>query len=326
MPGPARQPVVLLVHALPAAVEQELERRFVVRRRHTDLDPEPAELVAAASECEALVPTVTDRIPAAVFATSNRRLRIVANFGVGVDLIDREAAGRAGVVVTNTPDVLTDCTADLTIALMLMALRRLGEGERLLRSGRWTGWRPTFFLGRRASGKTLGIVGMGRIGRAVAQRARDGFGMRIIYHTLEVLPRSVERELGAEPRTLEGLLAEADIVSLHCPLTPDTRGLLNAARLALLQPHAILVNTARGALVDEAALASALREGRLAGAGLDVFATEPAVPSDLLQLENVVLLPHLGSATMETRTAMGMRVVANLEAFFEGREPPDRVA
>lgn len=321
--GPTR-PAVLLLHRLPDPVEAELERDFRVDRRSTDDDPGVEELLRAAARYDALVPTVTDEVPGSVFAGRGRRLRIVANFGVGVERIDLGAARRAGVVVTNTPGVLTDCTADLTIALMLMALRRLGEGERMLRAGRWTGWRPVGFLGRRLTGRTLGIVGFGRIGRAVAARARHGFGMRVLYHSRRPEPGAAAA-IGAEARTLEQLLAEADVVSLHCPATPGTINLLDARRLALMRPDAVLINTARGALVDEAALAAALREGRLAGAGLDVFREEPAVPRELVGLDNVVLLPHLGSATIETRTAMGMRVVENLRAFFSGRPVPDPV-
>jgi lactate dehydrogenase-like 2-hydroxyacid dehydrogenase len=319
----ARRPAVLVLHELPDPVEAALDAAFAVTRR-SSADPAPvAELAEAAARFDALVPTVTDRLPAAVFEAADRRLRLVANFGVGVEHIDLEAARRAGVAVTNTPGVLTDCTADLTVALMLMALRRLGEGERLVRGGGWTGWRPVGFLGRRVTGLTLGIVGFGRIGRAVAARARHGFGMRVLYHSRSAAPPDVAAALGAERRGLDELLAEADVVSLHCPATPETVRLLDARRLARMKPGAVLVNTARGVLVDEAALAEALREGRLLAAGLDVFADEPRVPEALLALENVVLLPHLGSGTVETRTDMGQRVVANLRAFFDGRPPPD---
>lgn len=319
------RPRVLLLHPIPGSVEAALEAEFAVDRRGADDDPAVDDLTRAAARYDAIVPTVTDRLPAGVFAGPGRRLRIVANFGVGVERIDLEAARRHGIVVTNTPGVLTDCTADLTIALILMTLRRLGEAERMLRAGRWTGWRPTGFLGRRASGRTLGIVGFGRIGRAVALRAARGFGMRVLYHSRTRAPAGVEAASGAEWRPLDRLLAESDIVSLHCPATPETTNLMNRERLALMRADAILVNTARGLLVDEAALVEALRAGRLAGAGLDVYAEEPRVPAGLIDLENVVLLPHLGSATIETRTAMGERVLANLRAFFAGRVPPDQV-
>ncbi len=264
---------------------------------------------------------MTDQVPADIFEQPGRRLRIVANFGVGVNLIDLAAATRAGVVVTNTPDVLTDCTADLTIGLMLMALRRLGEGERLVRAGRWDGWQPTQLLGRRVSGLTLGIVGMGRIGRAVADRARLGFGM-----TVRWAGRDPGSAAHAGRMALDDLLRTVDVVSLHCPATLETIGLLDARRIGLLRPDAVLINTARGALIDEIALAEALRTGRLRAAGLDVYREEPRVPAELLALDNVVLLPHLGSATVETRTAMGMLAADNLDAFFAGSPPPNRVA
>jgi lactate dehydrogenase-like 2-hydroxyacid dehydrogenase len=275
---------------------------------------------------DALLPTVTDRITADVLGAEPRRVRIVSNFGVGYNNIDVEAARRLGVVVTNTPDVLTDDTADIAVALMLMAARRLGEGERQVRAGEWTGWRPTHLLGTKLSGKTLGIIGLGRIGRAVARRAHHGFGMRVLYYDPPV-PPAVAAEVGAEPAdSLEAVLAESDVVSLHCPATPETRHLMNAERLRLMKRGALLVNTARGDVVDEAALATALADGVIAGAGLDVFEREPAVSDPLRRMENVVLLPHLGSATVETRVAMGERALDNLIAFFEGQEPRDRVA
>ncbi len=307
-------------------MEAELSRDFEVARRPDDTDPGANELAQAADRFDALVPTVTDWLPPSVFARPGGRLRIVANFGVGVERIDLEAARRHGVVVTNTPGVLTDCTADLTLALMLMTLRRLGEGERMLRAGGWTGWRPTGFLGRRLTGRTLGIVGFGRIGRAVARRAAHGFGMRVLYHSRTPAPAEVEAASGAEWHSLDSLLAESDVVSLHCPATPETEGMIDAERLARMRPGAYLINTARGTLVDDDDLVAALRSGHLAGAGLDVFADEPHVSPELLALESVVLLPHLGSATVETRTAMGERVLANLRAFFRGEPPPDRVA
>jgi lactate dehydrogenase-like 2-hydroxyacid dehydrogenase len=318
------RPIVLVLHPLPDDVMRALADSFEVRMG-TDRDPDAEALASAARDVDALVPTVTDVIPASVFAVPGRRLRIVANFGVGVDLIDLAAAHGAGVTVTNTPDVLTDCTADLTVALMAMVLRRLGEGERMVRANRWTGWRPVDLLGRRISGRALGVIGMGRIGRAVARRAAHGFDMRVLYHTRTPLEPEVARSLRAEPRPLDDLLREADVVSLHCPLTEETRGLLDAERLGLLRPDAVLINTARGALVDEDALVAMLADGRLAGAGLDVFGHEPWVPARLLEIERVVVLPHMGSATWETRTAMGMRVVENLRAFFQGVSPPDVV-
>ncbi|HEX5830610.1 MAG TPA: NAD(P)-dependent oxidoreductase [Gemmatimonadaceae bacterium] len=250
----------------------------------------------------------------------------LCNFGVGVGHVDLEACARAGLIVTNIPDVLTDDTADLAIALLLAVMRGMGAGERRVRGGRWAGWAPTADLGTRVSGKTLGIVGFGRIGQAVARRAALGFGMRVLVHSRR--PPAPDHPLAPHLTwcpTLDALLVACDAVSLHVPATPDTRHLLDARRLGLLRPSAFLVNTARGDVVDEEALAEALAASRLAGAGLDVYAREPDVPAALLALDNVVLLPHLGSATRETRLAMGRRVLANLEAFFAGGEPPDRV-
>jgi glyoxylate reductase len=255
------------------------------------------------------------------------RTRLLANFGAGTNHIDLEAARVAGLVVTNTPGVLTDCTADLAIALMLMVLRRLGEGERQLRQGDWTGWHPTHLLGHRLSGRTLGVVGFGRIGQAVARRAHHGFGMRVLAHARRAIPAETLAGSGASGTPdLDTLLGEADIVSLHLPLSAETRHLFDAAQLARMQRHAVLVNTARGEIVDEAALAAALHAGTLGGAGLDVFEEEPRVHRDLLTAPNTVLLPHLGSATEETRTAMGLRAVENLRAFFRGEALPDRIA
>jgi lactate dehydrogenase-like 2-hydroxyacid dehydrogenase len=292
----------------------------------------PAALTTALREADAVCPTVTDAVDAAVLdaAVSGDgppRARILANFGVGFNHIDLARARRAGIVVTNTPGVLTDCTADLTVMLMLMVARRAGEGERLVRAGGWHGWAPTQLLGTRVSGKTLGLVGFGRIARAVAARARHGFGMRILYYNPSAVPEAVTAPLGAAAcDTLEALLEAADFVSLHCPGGAATHHLIDASRLARMGAHAVLVNTARGDVVDQSALVEVLAAGRIAGAGLDVYAGEPAVPDALKTMDNVVLLPHLGSASKETRVAMGMRVVANLEAFFAGREPPDRVA
>jgi lactate dehydrogenase-like 2-hydroxyacid dehydrogenase len=261
-----------------------------------------------------------------VLAAQPLRTRILANYGVGFNHIDTAAAKARGVVVTNTPDVLTDDTADDAVMLMLMVARRAGEGERHVRAGAWTGWRPTHLLGTRVSGKTLGLIGLGRIGRAVAQRARHGFGMRVVFHDPSPPPAGVVAELGAEPRaSVEDVLREADFVSIHSPATPDTHHLLDARRLALMKPGAFLINTARGDLVDEAALVAALERNTIAGAALDVYEREPEVPRDLLALEQVVLLPHLGSATSETRVAMGVRALENLRAFFAGLPPRDRV-
>ena len=281
------------------------------------------ELRAALAEADALCATVSDHIPAAVFPDAPR-CRIIANFGVGVNHIDLAAARAKGVAVTNTPDVLTECTADLAMALILMSARRAGEGERMLRGGQWPGWCPTQMLGARVWGQTLGIVGMGRIGAALARRAHHGFGMRILCCNRNPAPAALLADLQAEQiDSLEALLPEVDFLSLHCPANAASHHLMNAARLALMRRSAHLINTARGSVVDEQALADALSSGAIAGAGLDVYAAEPRVPESLLRLPNVVLLPHLGSATAATREAMGFRALENLKAFFAGKAPRD---
>ncbi|MEO8453095.1 MAG: D-glycerate dehydrogenase [Gemmatimonadota bacterium] len=318
------RPRVLVTQRLPSAVERELSLRFAADLSADDHILSEDDLVAAAREYDALLPTVTNRLTPRVFGAATR-LKIAANFGVGVDSIDLDAARAAGVIVTNTPGVLAECTADLTMALILAVLRRIGEGERLVRAGQWTGWRPTYLLGRRVCGKTLGIIGFGGIGQAVARRAALGFGMPILVSSRRPPDPAALAAIGGTAVDLETLLGGADIVSLHCPLTSETRRLINAERLAMMGREAVLINTARGALVDEPALIAALESGRIAGAGLDVFDQEPLVPAGLLAMENVVVLPHLGSGTEETRTAMGMRALANLEAFFVGEAPPDRV-
>jgi lactate dehydrogenase-like 2-hydroxyacid dehydrogenase len=320
------RPVVVVTRRLPAAVEQELARDFDARLNQDDRALGPEGLMEALRGADAVLCTVTDRFTPDVLAAEPRRAALLANFGVGFNHIDVAAAKARGLAVSNTPDVLTDATADLAMTLLLMVSRRAGEGERHVRARQWTGWRPTHMLGTQVAGKTLGLVGMGRIARAVAQRAHHGFGMRIIFHDPYPPPAEVAASLGAEPRErLEDLLAEADFVSLHCPATPETRHLMNRERLALLRPEAYLVNTARGDVVDEAALAEVLQARRIAGAGLDVFEREPQVTEALLGLENVVLLPHLGSATTETRVAMGMRALENLRLFFAGQPLRDRV-
>jgi lactate dehydrogenase-like 2-hydroxyacid dehydrogenase len=321
----ARRPPIFVLHRLPDPIEAALDRDFDVRRNPDD-GPVPVErLVELARTVAAIVPTVTDPVPAAVFEVPGRRLELVANFGVGVNLIDQDAARRAGVIVTNTPGVLTDATADLTIGLLLMVLRRLAEGERLVRAGRWTGWRPTHLLGRDLRGLTLGIVGFGRIGQAVARRARLGFGMRILAAGHRPIAAETLRPVGALERPLDRLIEEADVVSLHCPLTPATTHLFDRARFARCRKGLVLLNTARGGLVDEAGLIEALENRTLGGAGLDVYAEEPAIPARLAGRDDVVLLPHLGSATLETRTAMGQLVVDNLRAHFRGEPPPNQV-
>jgi len=320
------RPRVVITRKIPAACEDEAGRLFdaVINRDDTPLTS--AQLQAALQSADALLPTVTDKVTAEVLGAEPLRAKILANFGVGFNNIDIAAAKARGLMVTNTPDVLTDDTADIAITLLLMVARRAGEGERHLRQKQWTGWRPTHMLGAKVSGKTLGLIGFGRIARAVARRAHHGFGMKLIFH--DPFPPSPDeaRALGAEPRPdIESVLGEADFVSLHCPATPETRHLVNATRLGQMQRHAFLINTARGDVVDEAALVAALQAGTIAGAGLDVYEKEPAVTPALLTMENVALLPHLGSATRETRVAMGMRAIENLRLFFAGQPVRDRV-
>jgi lactate dehydrogenase-like 2-hydroxyacid dehydrogenase len=325
--GAAARPTVVVTRRLPGPVEQQLAARFNARLSADDHRFGAAELAAALRSADALVPTLGDRLTAEVLGAPPLRARILANYGAGFDHIDLAAARTHGLVVTNTPDVLTEDTADAAVMLMLMVARRAGEGERLVRAGGWTGWGPTQLLGTRVNDKTLGLIGFGRIGRAVAQRAHHGFGMRILFHDPMPPPPALVAALGAEPQaTIEDVLRAADFVSLHSPASPATRHLINADRLALMRPTAFLINTARGDLVDETALVVALERRAIAGAGLEVFEREPQVPSPLLALEHVVLLPHLGSATQETRVAMGWRVLENLTAFFAGQPPRDRVA
>jgi lactate dehydrogenase-like 2-hydroxyacid dehydrogenase len=307
-------------------VEEELIRDFDARLNRDDRPLGPEGLQDALRSADALLCTVTDKITAEVLSVEPLRARMLANFGVGFNHIDTSAAKSRGLAVSNTPEVLTEATADIAMTLLLMVSRRTGEGERQVRSGAWSGWRPTHMLGTQVSGKTLGLVGMGRIARAVARRAHHGFGMHIIFHDPYPPSPPEAAALGAEPRqTLEQVLEESDFVSLHCPATPDTRHLMNRERFARMRRSAFLINTARGDIVDEAALVEALADGTIAGAGLDVYEREPAVTPELLKMENVVLLPHLGSATQETRVAMGQRAVENLRLFFTGAPLRDPV-
>ena len=277
------------------------------------------------AEADVLVPTVTDRVGPEIIAAAGPRLKLIANFGVGFNHIDVKAAAARGIAVTNTPGVLTDATADIGMTLMLAVTRRAIEGAKLLAEGKFTGWCPTWMMGVGLRGRKLGIVGMGRIGEAMARRSR-AFGMEIHYYSRRRISPDVERELGATYwATLDAMLPEMDIVSINCPYTPETYHLFSAARLALMKSSCYLINTARGEIVDEAALADALASGRLAGAGLDVFEREPKVEPKLLALSNVALLPHLGSSTIEARTGMGKKVIANIAAFVAGRPLPDRV-
>ena len=317
-------PRIIVTRRLPEAVEARLRAGFSVALNPQDRPFARAELAVALREADGLLCTVSDQLDATLIAAPDRRAGIIANFGVGVNNIDLDAARTAGVVVGNTPGVLTDATADLALALILAATRRLTETEAVLRRGEWDGFRPTGFLGMGLQGKTLGILGMGRIGQAVARRASLGFGMRIVYFNRSAVGPFDGFAAEARP-DVRTVLAEADVVSLHVP-GGGGRPVVTAELLAAMKPTAYLVNTARGDVIDETALAAALAEGRIAGAGLDVFAEEPRVPPALLQAPNVTLLPHVGSATLETRTAMGMLAVDNLEAHFAGRPLPARVA
>jgi lactate dehydrogenase-like 2-hydroxyacid dehydrogenase len=307
----------------PAKVEAELQAHFDVVLNHADMALTAAELKDALDNFDAVCPTVTDRIDADVLAAP-KRARILGQFGVGFNNIDIEAARAAGLVVTNTPGVLTDATADIALTLLLNVARRTYEGETMLRAGEWTGWRPTQLMGTSPQGKTLGIIGMGRIGKAMAKRCFHALDMEIVFH--DAFPVADPGVPARQLDTVDAVLQAADFVSLHCPGGGENIHLIDARRLARMKPGAILVNSARGDLVDEAALVAALQAGTIAGAGLDVFEREPAVSKALTTMHNVCLLPHLGSATIETRVAMGMTVVENLLAFFDGREPPTRVA
>ncbi|MBT5181474.1 MAG: D-glycerate dehydrogenase [Rhodospirillaceae bacterium] len=319
----AEKPKLIVTRKLPDAVEAQMAANFDAELNGDDTPLGRSELAAAFGRADVIVPTVSDVIDAEIIGHAGPNLKLLANFGVGVNHIDLDAARAKGIAVTNTPDVLTEDTADLAMALILMAARRLGEGERMLRGGGWTGWAPTQHLGRRVNGAKLGIIGMGRIGAALGRRAR-GFGMRVHYHNRGPVEAGLAAELAATYwDDLDAMIGAVDILSVNCPLSPETHHLLSAERLALLQPHAFVVNASRGGIIDEAALADALKSGAIAGAGLDVFEGEPAVHASLLGLENVVLLPHLGSATLDGRIDMGMRAMANVEAFLAGETPPD---
>jgi glyoxylate reductase len=321
----SKRPFVIVTRKLPDPIETRMMELFACRLNLDDKPLSKGELIAAIGEADVLVPTVTDRIDAEVLDHAGPTLKLIASFGTGIDHVDLAAAQQRGVVVTNTPGVLTEDTADMTMALILAVSRRLAEGERLIRSGGWSGWGPTSMLGRRIWGKRLGILGMGRIGTALARRAR-GFGLSVHYHNRRPVPEDVETALEATYwESLDQMLAHMDVVSVNCPHTPATYHLLSARRLRLLQPHTILVNTARGEIVDEEALMGLLETRAIAGAGLDVFEHEPAVDPRLRALDNVVLLPHMGSATIEGRIAMGERVIINIKTFADGHRPPDRV-
>ena len=321
----SKRPFVIVTRKLPDPIETRMMELFACRLNLDDTSLSKPDLIAAVERADVLVPTVTDRIDAEVLDAAGPALKLIASFGTGVDHVDLAAAQRRGIIVTNTPGVLTEDTADMTMALILAVSRRLAEGERLIRSGRWIGWGPTSMLGHRIWGKRLGIVGMGRIGMALARRAK-GFGLSVHYHNRRPVPEEVENALEATHwESLDQMLAHMDIVSVNCPHTPATYHLLSARRLRLLQPQAILVNTARGEIVDEEELLRLLETRAIAGAGLDVFEHEPAIDPRLRALDNVVLLPHMGSATIEGRLAMGEKVIINIKTFADGHRPPDRV-
>jgi glyoxylate reductase len=320
-----RKPLVVVTRKLPEVIETRMMELFDARLNDVDEPLGKVSLIEAVKTAEVLVPTVTDRVDSSILAHAGDNLRLIANYGTGVDHIDVEAAYARGITVTNTPGVLTEDTADMTMALVLAVARRLVEGERMARSGEWSGWRPTAMLGHRITGKRLGILGMGRIGSAVARRAR-GFGLAIHYHNRRRVPDFLENELEATYwESLDQMLARMDIISVNCPHTPATFHLLSARRLKLLRPSTIIVNTSRGEVIDENALTRMLRNREIAGAGLDVFEHEPAINPKLRELDNVVLLPHMGSATIEGRIDMGEKVLINIKTFIDGHRPPDRV-
>ncbi len=319
------KPLVIVTRKLPDAIETRMMELFSVKLNLDDHPMSQGELIEAVKAAEILVPTVTDRIDAAILSQAGERLRLIASFGTGVDHIDLASARQRGITVTNTPGVLTEDTADMTMALILAVARRISEGERLMRSGKWQGWSPMGMLGHRIHGKRLGIVGMGRIGQALARRAR-GFGLSVHYHNRRRVHASVEQQLEATYwESLDQMLSRMDIISVNCPHTPATYHLLSARRLKLLPKHAFVVNTARGEIIDEAALTRMLEKQEIAGAGLDVFEHEPAINPKLLRLDNVVLLPHMSSATLEGRVDMGEKVIVNIKTFVDGHKPPDRV-
>jgi lactate dehydrogenase-like 2-hydroxyacid dehydrogenase len=322
---PARKPKVIVTRKLPDPVETRMRELFDAELNLSDEPMDRAQLEAAVGRAVVLAPTITDKIDADLIAKAGPQLKLIANFGAGVDHIDVPAAHEKGLIVTNTPGVLTEDTADLTMALIMAVARRIVEGAEIVQQGGFTGWTPTWMMGRRVTGKRLGIIGMGRIGQAVARRAK-AFGLQIHYHNRKpVSPRIAEELEATYWESLDQMLARMDIISVHSPHTPATYHLLSARRLKLLQPHAILINTARGEIIDEQALADLLEAGKIAGAGLDVFEFEPTINAKLLKLPNAVLLPHMASATLEGRVDMGEKVIINIRTWMDGHKPPDRV-
>jgi len=322
---PVRKPKVVVTRRLPDPVETRMRELFDTELNIDDTPLSAEALGAAVARADVLVPTITDRIDASVIAKAGDKLKLIANFGAGVDHIDVAAANARGITVTNTPGVLTDDTADMTMGLIMAVARRVVEGAEAIQRGDFHGWTPTWMLGRRIGGKRLGIIGMGRIGQALARRAR-AFGIAIHYHNRKpVSPRIAEELEATYWESLDQMLARMDFISVNCPHTPATYHLLSARRLKLIRPHAFLINTARGEIIDESALAGMLEAGEIAGAGLDVFEHEPAVNPKLLKLPNVVLLPHMSSATIEGRVDMGEKVIVNIRTWMDGHKPPDRV-
>jgi lactate dehydrogenase-like 2-hydroxyacid dehydrogenase len=321
----ARKPKVIVTRKLPDPVETRMRELFDTELNITDAPMSRAELEDAVGRADVLAPTITDRIDAKLLEKAGPKLKLIANFGAGVDHIDVTAATERGLIVTNTPGVLTDDTADLTMVLMMATLRRIVEGANIVQAGQFKGWTPTWMLGRRITGKRLGIIGMGRIGQAVARRAR-AFGLQIHYHNRKPVPVRIAEDLEATYwESLDQMLARMDIISVHSPHTPATYHLLSARRLKLLQPHAIVVNTARGEIIDENALADLLATQKIAGVGLDVFEFEPQINAKLLKQPTAVLLPHMGSSTIEGRIEMGEKVIINIRTWMDGHRPPDRV-
>jgi len=316
---------IILARRLPDTVETRMRELFNATLNQTDQPFTQEQLIQAVKTADVLVPTVTDSLSASVIEQAGPQLRLIASFGTGVDHIDVKAAREKGITVTNTPGVLSEDTADVAMSLILAVPRRIVQGDIKVRSGQWDGWSPTGMLGHRINGKRLGIIGMGSIGQAIARRAK-AFGMSIHYHNRKAVHPSIEAELEATYwETIEQILPRVDIISINCPSTPATHHLLNKERLSLLSPHSYLVNTGRGDVIDETALIELLKENKIAGAGLDVYEHEPVVSSALIDLPNVVLLPHIGSATIEGRHAMGDKVIINIQTFLDGHTPPDRV-
>jgi glyoxylate reductase len=321
----SRDHIVILTRKLPDNVETRMRELFNAELNQTDTPLSREELKQAVARAHVLVPTVTDRLDEEIISAAGPQLKLIASFGTGVDHIDLKAARKAGIIVTNTPGVLTEDTADVVMSLILSVPRRLAEGDALVRSGKWNGWAPTGMLGHRINGKRLGIIGLGRIGQAVARRAR-GFGMSIHYHNRHPVHPEIEQELEATYwQDIDQMISRMDIISINCPYTPETHHLLSRDRLSKMPNHSYLVNAARGGIVDETALTELLAQGQIAGAGLDVYENEPDITSALMAMPNVVLLPHIGSATIEGRLSMGDKVIINIRTYIDGHSPPDRV-